>query len=67
MHADPHPGNILVRRFQGKPQLVLLDHGLYLTVSCSAERADQVGERKVQTRVLRALEINCIARSAKTC
>mmetsp|Transcript_20453 Transcript_20453/g.28681 ORF Transcript_20453/g.28681 Transcript_20453/m.28681 type:complete len:552 (-) Transcript_20453:33-1688(-) len=33
VHADPHPGNILVRRFNGKPQLVLLDHGLYLTES----------------------------------
>ncbi|XP_048509948.1 uncharacterized aarF domain-containing protein kinase 5 isoform X2 [Athalia rosae] len=30
IHADPHPGNILVRRgSDGKAQLVLLDHGLY--------------------------------------
>ncbi|XP_065255671.1 uncharacterized aarF domain-containing protein kinase 5 [Emys orbicularis] len=30
IHADPHPGNVLVRRGpNGKAQLVLLDHGLY--------------------------------------
>ncbi|XP_055531652.1 uncharacterized aarF domain-containing protein kinase 5-like [Wyeomyia smithii] len=31
VHADPHPGNIFVRRHpaSGEPQLVLLDHGLY--------------------------------------
>lgn len=32
VHADPHPGNILVRRKPGTAvtQLVLLDHGCYL-------------------------------------
>ncbi len=32
LHADPHPGNILVREnpnIPGKSQIVLLDHGLY--------------------------------------
>jgi aarF domain-containing kinase len=31
LHADPHPGNILVRRSAstGRMELVLLDHGLY--------------------------------------
>ncbi|XP_028254237.1 putative aarF domain-containing protein kinase 5 isoform X2 [Parambassis ranga] len=30
IHADPHPGNILVRRgSDNKAELVLLDHGLY--------------------------------------
>ncbi|XP_074470028.1 putative aarF domain-containing protein kinase 5 isoform X2 [Sebastes fasciatus] len=30
IHADPHPGNVLVRRGpDNKAQLVLLDHGLY--------------------------------------
>eukprot|EP00468_Gymnochlora_sp_CCMP2014_P002340 CAMPEP_0167757500 /NCGR_PEP_ID=MMETSP0110_2-20121227/9960_1 /TAXON_ID=629695 /ORGANISM="Gymnochlora sp., Strain CCMP2014" /LENGTH=457 /DNA_ID=CAMNT_0007643697 /DNA_START=209 /DNA_END=1583 /DNA_ORIENTATION=+ len=29
VHCDPHPGNVLVRRRNDKPQLVLLDHGLY--------------------------------------
>lgn len=31
VHCDPHPGNILIRRLpNGKPELVLLDHGLYV-------------------------------------
>lgn len=30
IHADPHPGNVLVRKGKdGKAQIVLLDHGLY--------------------------------------
>lgn len=30
VHADPHPGNVFVRKDKnGKAQLVLLDHGLY--------------------------------------
>ena len=29
MHADPHPGNLLVRGHPSDPQIVLLDHGLY--------------------------------------
>jgi predicted unusual protein kinase regulating ubiquinone biosynthesis (AarF/ABC1/UbiB family) len=29
-HADPHPGNLMVRPGRGRPQLVLLDHGLTL-------------------------------------
>nr|CAI5866331.1 unnamed protein product [Callosobruchus analis] len=33
VHADPHPGNILIRRHKGQTQLVLLDHGLYQEVS----------------------------------
>ncbi|CAH1992486.1 unnamed protein product [Acanthoscelides obtectus] len=33
VHADPHPGNILIRRHNGQTQLVLLDHGLYQEVS----------------------------------
>lgn len=31
VHCDPHPGNIFIRRLpSGKPELVLIDHGLYL-------------------------------------
>ena len=29
VHADPHPGNLLVRGPPSDPQIVLLDHGLY--------------------------------------
>ena len=31
VHCDPHPGNIFIRRQpSGKPELVLIDHGLYI-------------------------------------
>jgi predicted unusual protein kinase regulating ubiquinone biosynthesis (AarF/ABC1/UbiB family) len=30
LHADPHPGNLLVQKGQSGPRLVLLDHGLTL-------------------------------------
>ncbi|KAI9927853.1 hypothetical protein MW887_002705 [Aspergillus wentii] len=31
VHCDPHPGNIFVRRTpSGQPELVLIDHGLYI-------------------------------------
>jgi aarF domain-containing kinase len=30
IHCDPHPGNIIIRDIAGKPQIVLLDHGLYI-------------------------------------
>ncbi|KAI1002351.1 hypothetical protein K3495_g5851 [Podosphaera aphanis] len=34
VHCDPHPGNIFIRRQpNGKPELVLIDHGLYVTMS----------------------------------
>lgn len=29
MHVDPHPANVLIRAKQGKPEMVLVDHGLY--------------------------------------
>uniref|UniRef100_A0A6M2DVZ1 ABC1 atypical kinase-like domain-containing protein n=1 Tax=Xenopsylla cheopis TaxID=163159 RepID=A0A6M2DVZ1_XENCH len=34
VHADPHPGNVLVRqsKLDGKAEIVLLDHGLYENV-----------------------------------
>lgn len=36
VHCDPHPGNIFIRRLpSGKPELVLIDHGLYITMSPS--------------------------------
>lgn len=33
VHADPHPGNILVRKWNGKTELIILDHGLYQKVT----------------------------------
>ncbi|RPB13471.1 ABC1-domain-containing protein [Morchella conica CCBAS932] len=34
LHCDPHPGNILIRRTPaGRPELVLLDHGLYISTT----------------------------------
>ncbi|KAI9733407.1 MAG: hypothetical protein M1834_003491 [Cirrosporium novae-zelandiae] len=34
VHCDPHPGNILIRRKpHGHAELVLIDHGLYITMS----------------------------------
>lgn len=36
VHCDPHPGNVLIRpspRDPSRPQVVLLDHGLYVRVS----------------------------------
>ncbi|KXX82610.1 putative aarF domain-containing protein kinase 1 [Madurella mycetomatis] len=34
VHCDPHPGNIFIRRLpNGKPELVLIDHGLYVFMS----------------------------------
>lgn len=34
VHCDPHPGNIFIRRLpSGKPELVLIDHGLYIHMS----------------------------------
>lgn len=32
LHADPHPGNVLVQPGRGGPRLVLLDHGLTLSL-----------------------------------
>uniref|UniRef100_A0A060T4G8 ARAD1B03366p n=1 Tax=Blastobotrys adeninivorans TaxID=409370 RepID=A0A060T4G8_BLAAD len=30
VHCDPHPGNLIARRVNGRDQLVLVDHGLYI-------------------------------------
>ncbi|KIV79244.1 hypothetical protein PV11_06813 [Exophiala sideris] len=36
VHCDPHPGNIFVRRLpNGRSELVLIDHGLYINMSPS--------------------------------
>ncbi|KAL5272199.1 hypothetical protein ACHWQZ_G000429 [Mnemiopsis leidyi] len=33
IHCDPHPGNVLVQKCDGKTLLVLLDHGLYQSLT----------------------------------
>ncbi|KAF2405071.1 ABC1-domain-containing protein [Trichodelitschia bisporula] len=34
VHCDPHPGNIFIRRLPGgAPELVLIDHGLYIRMA----------------------------------
>ena len=34
LHADPHPGNIFIRRLpNGQPEVVLIDHGLYVRMN----------------------------------
>lgn len=41
VHCDPHPGNIIVRphpQDRSQPQLVLLDHGLYVKVGADFRR-----------------------------
>ena len=41
VHADPHPGNLFVRpkpSQPSQPQLVLLDHGMYITESSDFRR-----------------------------
>lgn len=39
VHADPHPGNILIRKVAGKSQIVLLDHGLYESLPANERSA----------------------------
>lgn len=34
VHCDPHPGNVFIRRLpNGKPEIVLIDHGLYIQMN----------------------------------
>ncbi|XP_055879490.1 aarF domain-containing protein kinase 1-like isoform X5 [Biomphalaria glabrata] len=33
VHCDPHPGNVLVHPTDSGPQIILLDHGLYQTLT----------------------------------
>ncbi|MES1910926.1 MAG: hypothetical protein MHM6MM_003444 [Cercozoa sp. M6MM] len=40
VHCDPHPGNILVRKVNGKPEIVLIDHGLYVSLSEPLRKAN---------------------------
>ncbi|PIA18816.1 ABC1-domain-containing protein [Coemansia reversa NRRL 1564] len=63
VHGDPHPGNILVRQNPlnlntKEPQLVLLDHGLYVRESNTFRRqyaefwrAAMIGDNKAMKRI----------------
>ena len=60
LHADPHPGNLLVQNVQGHPRLVLLDHGLTLPLEpefvsplAKVVRALPEGDLKAATAALR--------------
>ncbi|KAI0267342.1 atypical/ABC1/ABC1-B protein kinase [Gloeopeniophorella convolvens] len=63
VHCDPHPGNIFVREHPlhpRRPQLVLLDHGLY--VKLSPEFRKQYAEL---WKGLLAMELGTVARVAR--
>ncbi|KAF7300983.1 ABC1 domain-containing protein [Mycena indigotica] len=63
VHCDPHPGNVLIRphpQRPSRPQLVLLDHGLYVQLTedfrrdwCSIWEGMLAGEWSVVERVTR--------------
>ncbi|KAJ1770346.1 hypothetical protein LPJ74_003297, partial [Coemansia sp. RSA 1843] len=65
VHGDPHPGNVLVRQHPEnnsfrEPQLVVLDHGLYVRESREFRRqytefwrAAMLGEKRAMARVAR--------------
>ncbi|XP_056274790.1 uncharacterized aarF domain-containing protein kinase 5 [Pseudoliparis swirei] len=65
IHADPHPGNVLVRRGpDNKAELVLLDHGLYEFLSqhdrvalCKLWRAVVLREEAAMEKYARALGV----------
>lgn len=44
VHCDPHAANMLVRAKNGKPELILLDHGLYRQITDDF-RLEYAGER----------------------
>ncbi|KXJ79918.1 hypothetical protein RP20_CCG027554 [Aedes albopictus] len=66
VHADPHPGNVFVRKdpSSGRPQLVLLDHGLYGNLTpevranlCRFWEAIVLKDHKEMTRFAAALNV----------
>lgn len=64
VHCDPHPGNVLIRPNPSnpkKPQIVIIDHGLYVDLSPSFRR--QYSEL---WRALFVLDTDTIERIAKS-
>ncbi|XP_077395474.1 aarF domain-containing protein kinase 1 isoform X3 [Festucalex cinctus] len=53
VHCDPHPGNVLVRKGQNSNQteIVLLDHGLYQTLSKSTSQKTHNWEPRTKCTV----------------
>ncbi|KAK6383314.1 hypothetical protein LTR65_010299 [Meristemomyces frigidus] len=50
VHCDPHPGNIFIRRLpSGKPELVLIDHGLYIQMDPKFRREYALFWRSLMT------------------
>eukprot|EP01080_Neovahlkampfia_damariscottae_P005818 gene5818-9641_t len=39
LHGDPHAGNIIIRKVNGKPQVVIIDHGLYQILTPSVRES----------------------------
>ncbi|KAG9123147.1 methionine-synthesizing 5- methyltetrahydropteroyltriglutamate--homocysteine methyltransferase [Ceratobasidium sp. 392] len=59
LHADPHPGNVLVRPNPQNPkipQVVLIDHGLYVTLSEKFKREYATVWRSLFVGDLEAIE-----------
>lgn len=58
VHCDPHPGNMIVRPHptrKGVPQLVLLDHGLYVQTTADFQRQYATLWKSLMTLDLRVL------------
>ena len=59
VHCDPHPGNMIVRphpTIKGSPQLVLLDHGLYVRATPKFQRQYATLWKSLMTLDLGVLE-----------
>ena len=59
VHCDPHPGNMIVRphpTIKGAPQLVLLDHGLYVRSTPNFQRQYATLWKSLLTLDLKVLE-----------
>jgi aarF domain-containing kinase len=59
VHCDPHPGNMIVRphpTIKGAPQLVLLDHGLYVRCTPEFQRQYATLWKSLMTLDLKVLE-----------
>lgn len=66
VHADPHPGNVFIRKdVKGRAQLVLLDHGLYDKLTqdnrqslCNLYKAIVLNKEENMQKFSKALGVN---------